>query len=83
MVLASSNTDLFGDPPRKKLGIGYAGTPGKGPTGETCGSCRFRQLAGRITRRYYKCGHERGYRSFSEASDIRLKTPACEFWIRG
>jgi len=81
--MASSNTDLFGDPLQKKLGIGYAGHPGMGPKGETCGSCRHRQWAGRITRRYYKCGHQYGYRSFSQASDIKLKTPACEHWELG
>lgn len=74
--------DLLGDVPQKKLGIGYAGTPGKGPAGQTCGTCIHSQRHGHMNRRYYKCHHERGYRSFSEASDIKLKTAACEFWNR-
>lgn len=73
-------TDLLGDVPRKRLGIGYAGTPGLGRKGETCGTCGYSVQHGRANRRYYKCHHPLGYRSFSEASDIKLKTPACEHW---
>ena len=73
--------DMLGDVPQKKLGIGYAGTPGKGPTGETCGTCTYCRANGH-SRKFWKCRHERGYVSFSEASDIRRKTPACEFWER-
>lgn len=75
------NADLFGDPPRKKLGIGYAGTPGIGPHGETCGTCFYSERHGTSSKRYYKCMHEIAYRSSCEASDIKLKTPACEHWL--
>lgn len=78
-----TNADLFGDLPTKKLGIGYAGKPGMGPKGETCGSCVYSKRHGHLNRRYYKCHHELGYRSSSEASDIKLKTPACEYWVKG
>ena len=72
--------DLFGDPPQLKLGIGYAGNPGKGPAGETCGSCRHARRHGLSSRRYYKCHHERAYRSSSVASDIKATMLACEYW---
>ena len=74
--------DLLGDVPQKKLGIGYAGTPGLGPSGETCKSCAHSVQHGRTNKRYYKCHHELGYRSFSEASDIKLKMAACQYWSK-
>lgn len=74
--------DLLGDAPQKKLGIGYAGTPGKGPSGQTCGTCIHSKRRGHMNRRYYKCHHEYAYRSSSVASDILLKTIACEHWER-
>jgi len=76
------STDLLGDVIQPKLGIGYAGTPGLGPSGETCKSCVFSRWHGRASRRYYKCHHELAYRSFSIATDIKLKTPACQYWSK-
>jgi hypothetical protein len=73
--------DMLGDPLRPKLGIGYAGSPGKGPDGETCGTCIHSQRHGSSTRYYYKCHHELAYRSSSVASDIKLHTFACEHWF--
>lgn len=32
---------------------------------------------------YHKCGHGRGKVSLSEATDIRVRTPACQFWKDG
>jgi hypothetical protein len=74
--------DLLGDTSQKKLSNGYAGTPCTGPDGETCGSCRHSKRHGTSNRYYYKCHHERAYRSGSCATDIKLKTPACEYWNR-
>lgn len=76
----AEQSDLFGDPPQKRLGIGYAGRPGMGPEGETCGSCVHSKRHGSGNKHFYKCHHELGYRSSCEASDIRLRTPACQFW---
>lgn len=67
--------DLLGDEPKRKLSQGYAGHPGLGPAGETCGTCRYCR-----GHHYYKCHHERAFRSFSVATDIRKGTLACEFW---
>jgi hypothetical protein len=73
------NLDLLGDPPHRKLSRGYAGTPGLGPQGETCGSCRH-CLSKRRVRRYFKCQHPLGYVSHGKDSDIRRSTAACEYW---
>lgn len=54
-------------------GGGYAATPGTGPAGETCGSCRHCQRGG-----YTKCALTR--HTSCEASDIRLIAPACLRW---
>lgn len=72
-------TDLLGDRIQRRLGIGYAGRPGMGPEGETCGSCRYARANGH-QRKYYKCRHKRALVTASVATDIVLKTPACEFW---
>jgi hypothetical protein len=75
------STDLFGEvPPQLKHTYGYAGQPGAGPAGETCKSCRWRKRVHHGTRHYNKCGHARGRNTFSEASDIRVSAPACQFW---
>lgn len=72
------SSDLFGEAPRQvPHSIGYAGMPGAGPAGETCGSCKHIQRG-----KWRKCGHPRAYRSSSEASDIQARTPACQFWER-
>jgi len=60
---------------------GYAGMPGRGPIGERCGTCAHCTYERRRNpRRWYKCSL--GSLSHSEASDIRLKTAACQYWER-
>lgn len=68
-------TDLFGD---KETGFSgnpdaYRGHPGAGPDGKTCGDCRHCHGG-----RYKKCGLVR--ETAGPGTDIRLKTPACEFF---
>lgn len=57
---------------------GYAYSPGTGPEGETCGSCRFKQPG----RRWNKCGHEFARRKHTggRGSDILTRSPACKYW---
>lgn len=75
--------DLLGERPKQlKHTFGYAGQPGAGPAGETCGSCKWREHKRYHGRTYNKCGHARGRNTFSEASDIRVSAPACQFWER-
>jgi hypothetical protein len=61
-----------------KVGIGYAGRPGEGPQGETCGSCAHCGVMRHHGKRYYKCTI--GRVSHSDKTDIRLKSPACQHW---
>ena len=64
----------------KKIGRGHAGSPGAGPSGETCGSCTFCRRQAMTQKTYFKCGHIRGNVSRGAATDVRLKDGACEYW---
>jgi hypothetical protein len=81
-VKTKPEVDLFGDPPMPKLSKGYAAQPGSGPANETCGSCLHlvRWMPG-DSNTYFKCGRIRW--TCGEATDIRMKTPACEYWQTG
>lgn len=58
---------------------GYAGTPGSGPEGETCGSCRHRK--NRVfAKAYPKCALTRAAWTRSRRTDILVSSPACEKW---
>ena len=59
---------------------GYFGDPGAGPADQRCATCEHCVLAPYHNRNYYKCGL--GSMSHSTASDIRLKSPACQHWER-
>jgi hypothetical protein len=60
---------------------GYAALPGTGPAGESCKTCRF-AYSRLATRRYWKCGHAAAPRAtHGYGTDIRLKSPACRFWL--
>lgn len=73
----TTQVDLLGDPPMKPVKGGYAGRPGEGPDGETCGTCEHSFRQGR-SRSYWKCGL--GRVSNCEATDIRKGAPACQYW---
>ena len=72
-------SELF-DKPKRFTGLpgaGYAGTPGLGPKGETCGSCsNCRKVRARTS--YNKCALVK--RAWSKETDIRLDAPACLHW---
>lgn len=56
---------------------GYAGTPGGGPVGETCRSCRH-IVRREFAKTYLKCGlaaHTGG-----RGTDILARSPACALW---
>lgn len=55
---------------------GYAATPGTGPKGETCGSCKH------ITpgRRWHKCELARHKWTGSRGTDVLVRAPACAKW---
>lgn len=58
---------------------GHAGTPGRGPKDETCGSCHHALPTGARTT-FYKCDLSRHRMTHGAATDIKLKDPACEKW---
>jgi hypothetical protein len=64
--------------PRK---AGYAHTPGSGPHGETCGTCKHKR-AKEMSKTYYKCDLRRSTWTSGYGTDILLKSPACKFWER-
>ena len=59
---------------------GTAGVCGRGPDGETCGSCRHLARVAGNTRIYLKCGLMRAHWTRGAGSDIRAKWSACEYW---
>lgn len=70
---------LFGRPsPGPK---GYAAPPGTGPEGETCGSCAHHATV-RHASIYHKCGLLRQAWTRGQATDIRVRSPACKLWER-
>lgn len=73
-VVRGEDADLFGESDTRFSGNpnAYRGKPGAGPAGKTCGDCRHAHKH----LRYWKCGLVKP--TASEATDIRLKTPACE-----
>ena len=80
-------TDLMILPPSALLGRvvrrkGHAGNPGRGPKGETCGTCQSYALSSSGAGVYRKCELARANWTHGPGSDIRKKDPACEFWTK-
>lgn len=85
--------DLFGievaEPPALPVGAkgkrkptvlrGYAGTPGRGPVGETCKSCEHYTLV-RFAKSYRKCELISSSWTHGPGTDIKASSPACQFW---
>lgn len=59
---------------------GHAGNPGRGPEGETCGSCQSYAINEYHGKTWRKCELARANWTHGPGSDIRKKDPACEFW---
>lgn len=72
-------------PERKKLKRiepiprGHVFTPGTGPEGETCGSCRH-LFRNKLSKTYLKCSLNRANWTGGRASDIRAGDAACKYW---
>lgn len=60
---------------------GHAWTPGTGPAGETCGTCKH-LVRRRLAKTYLKCGKVEAKWTGGAATDIKAKDPACKFWER-
>ncbi|MFM7010621.1 MAG: hypothetical protein ACKO0Z_15050 [Betaproteobacteria bacterium] len=64
----------------RKYGMkGHAGTPGNGPSEETCRTCQHYTLKVMSTT-YRKCGLMKQYWTGGLKTDIRAGDPACEKW---
>lgn len=88
------SADLFGQPLADDLPVsagerkrkptkpnGYAARPGSGPAGHTCGDCEHKQRVCGGSKVFSKCGLcERNW-THGPGSDIRVKSPACQFWV--
>lgn len=55
---------------------GYAATPGTGPAGETCGSCKH-LIRREFAKVYRKC---RLTETRGASTDIKVRSPACLAW---
>lgn len=79
--------DLFGveaaEPSPRKPGQanGYAARPGTGPAGETCGTCKNACYTQPSKKRFYKCKVIKHRWTSGPGTDIKLKSPACSFFI--
>lgn len=66
-----------------KAHAGYAATPGTGPMGETCHSCKhYAYNEGRTARAYRKCALMRAIWTGGPGTDIKAGSPACSKWER-
>ena len=57
-----------------------AGVCGRGPKGETCGTCAHLVRRQSNVRFYLKCGLMRHNWTNGYGTDIRARWPACEHW---
>src|SRR4051812_8586296 len=65
--------------PKNKVS-GYAATPGMGPAGETCRTCKHASNICGGANSYWKCAVVKFRWTRGPGTDIRLKSPACRFW---
>ena len=78
-------TDLMILPPQSRGPTnikrrGHAGNPGRGPDGESCGTCEHYTRSAAYSKTFRKCELNRAKWTHGPGSDIRKKDPACEFW---
>ena len=59
-----------------------AGTCGRGPAGETCGSCAHACRLKHSSKTFIKCGLMKHHWTHGPGSDIRAGWAACEHWAR-
>lgn len=64
---------------RKKTG--HAWTPGTGPEGETCGTCKHLYRK-RMSKTYLKCSLVESKWTGGGGTDVKARDPACKKWER-
>jgi hypothetical protein len=65
--------------PRGPIPSGYAASPGTGPEGETCGSCKH-LFRNQLAKTYLKCSLMRACWTGGRKTDVLSRSPACKFW---
>jgi|AACY02.18.fsa_nt_gi hypothetical protein len=81
------NASALSDADRKRLQRraqsknrqGYAWTPGTGPDGETCRTCRH-LVRNQLAKVYLKCGLMRANWTGGSKTDVYARSPACKKW---
>lgn len=71
----SERRRLRGGPQAKS----YAGKPGTGPEGETCGSCGH-LIRKHLAKVYRKCGLMERHWTGGKGTDVLATAPACRNW---
>jgi len=72
--------DIELEPTPRHASRAMAGRRGRGPAGETCGSCGHCLRVPYNAKHYYKCALMRPFWTRAAGTDIRLKWAACEYW---
>jgi len=62
---------------------GYAAPPGSGPPGETCGTCANCRVRKIKKHNIYKCGLRADSWTQDRATDVLVRSPACQRWRAG
>ena len=60
---------------------GYFGRPGSGPASKTCRVCQFRLIVRVGNRTVPKCEKYQGKWTHSRRTDIKISTPACQYFV--
>jgi hypothetical protein len=59
---------------------GYAGIPGKGPSGESCKTCKHLHKRPHTAGSYHKCSLMSHTWTGGRKTDVIVKSPACQKW---
>lgn len=85
-LLMDPNGPALSDADKKRLiaslkekKTGHAWTPGTGPDGETCKTCKH-YVVKSMAKTYRKCGLMRLFWTSGPGTDIRASDPACKKW---
>jgi len=79
--VAEEARPVFGEKPKRRTtpAKGYAASPGTGPEGEACRTCRF-LVAKHMAKIYHKCALMRHCWSGGRGTDVLVKSLACSRW---
>lgn len=81
-ALERENATAPAKPKRSYAASGFAGTPGRGPAGESCGTCTHCVKRTHRGAAFHKCGLLRAHWNKSPRTDITRGSPACELFMK-